>query len=389
MTSTKEELEDITKKVILKLKQAGLKLTVSKCIFNKSSKGISPDPAKVATIEKIRKTYHHTRTAKISWSDELPVKIHTNVSEISTPLRHLLEKNVVWQWEQDQDSAFETLNKCLKFPPVLTYYDNNKPVTLSVDAGSHSVASVLLQENQPIAYVSKALTKARPNRKGSPHLLTACKKFHQYTWGNKNLQIESDHKLLEAIFKKRLLEAPARLQRILFKVLPYNSTLKYVKGSQLYIADALSRDCHNTSEADVPPTFEIHVLFPLSKEWTMELQQAIDSSEELPTLRTTILKDGLQKELAVYKDIIFKGAQTLIPSSMKGLVISHLHHSHKENIVQPAHYYKGILLKKPLRVEDIPSCPWMYVASDLFQLKGKNFLAIADSYSGYFDFTLL
>ncbi|KAJ8892092.1 hypothetical protein PR048_004670 [Dryococelus australis] len=33
--------------------------------------------------------------------------------------------------------------------------------------------------------------------------------------------------------------------------------------------------------------------------------------------------------------------------------------------------------------------PWMCVSSDLFQLKGENFLIRADSYSGYFDFTLL
>ncbi|KAJ8896433.1 hypothetical protein PR048_001777 [Dryococelus australis] len=51
---TKAEFEDIAKNVILKLKQAGLKLNVSKCIFNKeqvkfqghiiTSKEISPDP---------------------------------------------------------------------------------------------------------------------------------------------------------------------------------------------------------------------------------------------------------------------------------------------------------------------------------------------------------
>ncbi|KAJ8890358.1 hypothetical protein PR048_009866 [Dryococelus australis] len=240
-------------------------------------------------------------------------KFILNVSELSTPLRQLLEKNVAWHWEHDQDSAFETLKRSFKFPPVLTYYDYNRPVISSVDASSYSVASVLLQENQPIAYASKALTKAQLNysqiEKEALVILTACKKFHQYVWGNKNLQIESDHKPHQAIFKKPHLSAPARLQRILFEVLPYKPTLIYVKGSQLYIADALSRDCHSTPEVDVSPTFEIHILIPLSKERTMELRRAVDSSEELSTLCTTILKG---EELAVYKDVIFKGAQTLI-----------------------------------------------------------------------------
>ncbi|KAJ8892992.1 hypothetical protein PR048_005573 [Dryococelus australis] len=108
-------------------------------------------------------------------------------------------------------------------------------------------------------------------------ILTACKKFQKHIRGNKNVQIESDHKPPEAIFKKPFLDAPARLQRILFEVLPYNRTMTYVKGLQLYIVEALSRVSHNTPEVDVTPTFEIHVLTPLSKESTMELQQAIDS----------------------------------------------------------------------------------------------------------------
>ncbi|KAJ8872369.1 hypothetical protein PR048_025973 [Dryococelus australis] len=385
--STKAELKDITKKVILKLKQAGLQLNAIKCIFDKeqvkflghiiTSKGKSPDPAKIATIEQIRKPTIIQEVQRFHGMVNYLSKFIPNVSKLSTPLRQLLEKNVAWHWENDQNSAFETLKRCLKFPPVLTNYDYNKPVTLSVDASSHSVSSVLLQENQPIAYAFKALTKVQLNysqiEKEALAILTACKKFHQYIWGKKNLQIESDHIPLKAIFKKSLLNAPTRLERILFEVLPYNPTVIYVKGSQLYIVDALSRDCHNTPEVDIPLTFEIHVLIPLSKERTMELE-----------------------ELAVYKDVIFKGAQTLIPSSMKGLVLSHLHHFHKGiigtlKLARDHVFWPGML-------QDITEFVQKCVACKLSQgnptqehltLKGDYFLIIADNCSGCFDFTLL
>ncbi|KAJ8881275.1 hypothetical protein PR048_017753, partial [Dryococelus australis] len=39
--------------------------------------------------------------------------------------------------------------------------------------------------------------------------------------------------------------------------------------------------------------------------------------------------------------------------------------------------------------EDTLTCPWMYVASELFQLKGKDYFIIADSYSRYFYFVKL
>ncbi|KAJ8874670.1 hypothetical protein PR048_025536 [Dryococelus australis] len=161
-TSTKAELEDNSKKVILKLKQAALKLNAT--IY-------PPPPGAVG-------------------------------------------ERCGLAWEHDQDSALETLKICLKLPPVLTYYDYNKPVTLSVDARSHSVASVLLQENQPIACVQSTYQNSAELEAFA--ILTACKKSHQCIWGNNHLHIESDHKPLKVIFKKPLLDALARLQRILF-----------------------------------------------------------------------------------------------------------------------------------------------------------------------------
>src|SRR5436190_12974526 len=36
-------------------------------------------------------------------------------------------------------------------------------------------------------------------------------------------------------------------------------------------------------------------------------------------------------------------------------------------------------------LQEVPSRPWQFVAADLFNAKGKEFLVIADSYSGYFE----
>ena len=53
--------------------------------------------------------------------------------------------------------------------------------------------------------------------------------------------IETDHKPLITIVKKPLNSAPARLQRMLLQLQQYNLEFVYKKGSELYIADALSR----------------------------------------------------------------------------------------------------------------------------------------------------
>ena len=53
--------------------------------------------------------------------------------------------------------------------------------------------------------------------------------------------IESDHKPLEAIFKKSPLSAPKRLQRMLLRLQRYEFEVSYKKGSYLLMADPLSR----------------------------------------------------------------------------------------------------------------------------------------------------
>ena len=42
--------------------------------------------------------------------------------------------------------------------PVLAFYNVKKPVTVSCDTSNFGLGAVLLQENQTIAYASRALT---------------------------------------------------------------------------------------------------------------------------------------------------------------------------------------------------------------------------------------
>ena len=55
------------------------------------------------------------------------------------------------------------------------------------------------------------------------------------------MTIHSDHKPLETIFKKTLITAPKRLQRMLLQLQKYNLLVIYKPGKRMYIADMLSR----------------------------------------------------------------------------------------------------------------------------------------------------
>ena len=72
-------------------------------------------------------------------------------------------------------------------------------------------------------------------------------KFETYVYGRKVI-VESDHKPLETIFKKSLLSAPKRLQRMLLRLQRYDFDVTYKKRTQLIMADALSRAFLSDSE---------------------------------------------------------------------------------------------------------------------------------------------
>jgi len=55
------------------------------------------------------------------------------------------------------------------------------------------------------------------------------------------VHIETDHQPLVSIVTKPLNNAPSRLQRMLLRLQKYSLKITYKKGSEMYLADTLSR----------------------------------------------------------------------------------------------------------------------------------------------------
>lgn len=165
--STKAEHDEHLQKLLDRCRNVNLKLNLKKCFFRKEvrylgqmvmSRAMAIDPQLVEDIFAIPEPRNvkelHTFLGMINYV----ARFIPNASQVSAPLRELLKSETVWEWSSSQRESFQALREALTKAPVLSYFQPNKPITLSVDASQHGVGAVLAQEGCPVAYSSRSLT---------------------------------------------------------------------------------------------------------------------------------------------------------------------------------------------------------------------------------------
>lgn len=293
--------------VLQRARHRGLKLNKAKCQFRQqeisyighilSKDGIKPDPRKTEVITQMAPPQNKEEVQRFLGMLTYLAKFIPNLSQIAAPLRVLLEKDTQWHWQDEQVQSFKALKQLATEAPVLKYFDPNKHTKLSVDVSSKGVGAVLLQEGHPIAYASKALTSCQQNyaqiEKEMFAIVFGCTRFHEYIYGMRTIEVETDHKPSETILKKPLYQAPARLQKMIMTVQKYSIDLVYRPGKELVIADTLSR-AYLPEKSDMPPhtDFEVNVLctLPISNSKLLQLQTETQSDPVLQQLKTMVEK---------------------------------------------------------------------------------------------------
>lgn len=436
----KEEHDRRLKQLLDRVRSINLKLNKDKCKLGLteiqyighilSRDGLRPDPSKVKAITEMPQPQDKAALLRFLGMVQYLAKFIPNLSEVSAPLRQLLEEEVAWHWEPKQAQSFERLKTLVNNTPVLHYYDVNKEVTLSVDASSEGLGAVLLQEGQPVTYGSRALTDTQKRyaqiEKELLAIVYGCEKFKQYLYG-KQVNVESDHKPLEAVFKKGINKAPPRLQRMLMRLQAFNLKVSYKPGKDLYIADTLSRAFLKEQNEVLEEELEVHVVsanLPISEEKMEQFKKATANDGELQQVRNAVMSGwpeniksvppGIRKywtfkeEITYTEGLLFKNAKLVVPCSMRAEMLQRIHEAHLgivkckerardilfwpgmskqiEDIVMKCsvcNTYKRSNVKEPLLSHDIPDRAWAKVGLDLFHFDQDVYLMCVDYYSKY------
>ena len=113
-------------------------------------------------------------------------KFLPNFSDNTIALRNLTKKRQPWQLTEVEEQEFTQIKYAITRTPVLRYFDTNKSVTIQCDASKDGLGGTLLQEDQPVVYVSRALTTTETKyaqiEKKLLAIVFSCEKFHTYIY---------------------------------------------------------------------------------------------------------------------------------------------------------------------------------------------------------------
>ena len=163
---------------------------------------------------------------------------------IAKPLTQLL-KTKQFQWSSDAQRAFDNLKQAMTTTPVMALPDFAMPFVVETDASDVGIGAVLMQKEQPVAYMSKALGPSHKHlsiyEKEFLALIMAIEKWRPYLQ-RQEFFIRTDHKSLSYLCEQNLQsemqrKAMTRLMGLQFRVV-------YKKGKDNGAADALSRAGH-------------------------------------------------------------------------------------------------------------------------------------------------
>ena len=441
--ATKEEHDERLINVLDRARAENLTLNRSKCRITLrevdyighiiSEQGLKASPTKIQDVQRMPEPQNKGDVQRFLGMVTYMSKFIPNLSELSAPMRTLVSKEVSWHWDKPQKDSFQALKNAVTQAPVLKFYDPNEPVTLSVDASSKGLGAVLLQGGQPVAYSSKALTDTEQRyaqiEKEMLAIVHGCVKFHKLIYGRSDVKVETDHRPLEAIFKKPLHVAPMRLQKMMMKLQLYRLTVTYVPGKQLHIADALSRAfVSDTGDPLIEDDLSVNMvsIVPVSHGKLDMIRNETAADHSLQQLRDVVLQGwpsqrsqtpheihpywNIRDEISLYEGILYRGERIIVPTTMRSEMLERIHESHLgietcKRRARDVLYWPGMAAavedkvsqcgicqesrnrqpKEPLLSHDVPNKPWSKIASDLFHWNGNNYLLMVDYYSNFIE----
>ena len=252
------EHEEHVRKVLLRLRKAGLQADIKKCEFNVtrtkylgfiiSTDGVEVDPEKVEAIRNWKQPTTVKGVQSFLGFCNFYRRFIRDYGRTAAPLTQLTRKDHVFHFDENCVRAFKKLQDALTHAPLLTHFNVDRHCLLETDASDTVIAAVFSQlgldgEWHPVSYFSKTLAPAEMNYPiHDKEMLAIVRAFEHWRaeleGTDHPVEVLTDHQALEYFMSTKLLSArQARWAEVLSR---YNFKIIYRPGSTNK-ADPLTR----------------------------------------------------------------------------------------------------------------------------------------------------
>jgi hypothetical protein len=238
---------------------------------------------------------------------------------IAIPLTQLLKKNQ-FIWSEQAQEAFEALKQAMVSTLVLALPDFQQSFIVETDACESGIGATLLQKDQHVAFLSKALSNQHKHlsiyEKEFMALIVAVDKWRQYLQ-HQEFIIRTDHKSLAYLIEQNLhsdmqRKAMARLMGLQFKVV-------YRQGKENIPADALSR---------MPHLFAVQAISSPQQVWLQEVLNSYATDSQAQQYLTQLAVHSPNAQGYALGQIKYKGKVWVAQNSaVRTKIIKALHSS--------------------------------------------------------------
>ena len=269
LTSHREHV----RKVLLKLREAGLPVDIDKCEFHVQQvkylgliitpDGLKMDPVKVEAIVNWKPCNSVKDIQSFLGFANFYRKFIRGFSLIAKPLTEQTKKDFTFKWTDACQRAFDELKTRFTTAPVLAHYDPSRETWVETDASNYVVAGVLSQMHmgpdsrellRPVAFFSKRMVPAECNYDiYDKELLAIVRCFEEWRPELMPLDVKvlSDHRNLQWFMQtKQLNSRQARWAELLSQ---FSFLITYRPGVQGGKPDALTRRSQDLPADDNDP----------------------------------------------------------------------------------------------------------------------------------------
>jgi transposase InsO family protein len=250
-------------KVFEALDKANFTLNIAKCHFAVdkieclgffiSKSGVHADPKKVQAIVEFPSPDMQPIKSRILTlrgfigAASFYRRFIDQFAKIVAPLHQLLKKNAVWQWGEEQETAFQQLKDAMVKTPVLALPCEGGEFVLQTESSTLGLEAVLIQtlngESHPVTYISRRLDPAESNY--SPEELAclavvwALDKLRYYLYGRKFV-VKTGSNTFKWLKEKK--KNRGKFSNWIMEIQDYDFVVEHPKRTENRVTDAIANN---------------------------------------------------------------------------------------------------------------------------------------------------